>query len=102
MTAQVERLIGRSLRDVAAVDFEVSVQHVAGRPTPWTLVVRTLVPDTAIEPRTRELNGASCAEVTDAAAVAIAMVVQEQDSQLRIAVALYRTRRRTRRGRRAA
>jgi hypothetical protein len=77
VAAQVERLIGRPLADVPAVDFEVEVQR-GPAAAPWRLRVQTVVPEGEITPSARELSGASCDEVSDAAALAIAMAVQER------------------------
>jgi hypothetical protein len=69
-------LTGRALVDVEGVDFELDV---AQEGTRWKVVLRT-VRQGEPAPRLRQLSGASCAEVTDAAAVAIAMAVNERQT----------------------
>lgn len=71
---QVRGLTGRALEDVDGVEFELDVARAGDG---WKLVLRTRRTDEQ-GPRIRELSGASCGEVTDAAAVAIAMAVNEQ------------------------
>lgn len=74
---QVEGLIGRPLAQVEHVDFAVEIsQRSAGD---YMLSLRT-ERDDASEPRTRQLLGASCDEVSDAAAVAIAMTITGANS----------------------
>jgi hypothetical protein len=72
---QVERLSGVALADVTTIDFEVRIERGIGER--WRLVMRT-VPRTDERSRAREIAGASCDEVADAAAVAIAMTIAEQ------------------------
>jgi hypothetical protein len=71
---QVRGLTGRALEEVNGVEFELELEHAGDG---WKLVLRTLRGDEQ-SPRVRELSGASCGEVTDAAAVAIAMAVNER------------------------
>jgi hypothetical protein len=75
--AQVERLTERSLAQVDGVDFELRIERVAAED--WRLTLRMLSRDGTRRPRRRELAGASCADVTAAAAVAIAMAIEGRD-----------------------
>jgi len=76
--AQVENLIGRPLAQVERVDFEVEI---SARPSgDFMLALR--MREGSAEPRTRELLGASCAEVGEAAAVAIALAITGDDVPL--------------------
>jgi hypothetical protein len=73
ITAQVETLTGKSLREQTGVDFEVEIsQRDAGD---YALRLRTLPSDDAEAPRTRQLHADSCAQIGEAAAVAIAMAI---------------------------
>jgi hypothetical protein len=72
---QIERLVGRSLAEVEHVDFQVEIARSGARE--WRVAVRTIARDGGA--RVRELTGASCAEVADAAAVAIAMAIEASD-----------------------
>jgi hypothetical protein len=72
ITEQAEVLLGRPLASVEGVDFEVDIS--AGAAPAWRLRVDTV--DRADgSRRTREIAGHGCAELADAAAVAIAMSV---------------------------
>jgi hypothetical protein len=72
---QIERLVGRPLTEVENVDFAVEIVRSGARE--WRVAVRTLAHDGG--PRVRELTGATCTEVADAAAVAIAMAIEASD-----------------------
>jgi len=76
---QVQRLIGRPLAEVEAIDFEVNIERAIG--DRWRVVVRTLprAGAAADGPRERRIEGASCAEVANAAAVAVAMAALERE-----------------------
>lgn len=74
---QVETILGRPLATVPEVDFEVDITAARGASS-WRLRMET-VPRAAGQRRLRELAGRSCAELGDAAAVAIAMAVQSTD-----------------------
>lgn len=73
---EAERLLGRQLVGVKAVDFDVSIT--SDREAQWTLTLATVDRGSG-ERRERVLNGASCSEVTAAAAVALAMVVDASE-----------------------
>ena len=73
---EAERLLGRSLAGVQVVDFDVKITN--DQEAGWTLTLAT-VDRRSGERRERTLNGASCSEVTSAAAVALAMVVEASD-----------------------
>lgn len=75
---QIERLVGRPLRESEGADFEVNAEQTAN--SNWRATVRTILRDTSASPNEREFKGKTCAEVSDAAAVAIAMTL-EQHSQ---------------------
>ncbi|HSU41527.1 MAG TPA: hypothetical protein VLJ38_18245 [Polyangiaceae bacterium] len=68
--ARIEELTGRDFALVEQPNFDVSVVH-GGED--WQL---TLVTETAEDTSRRELRGRSCGEVTDAAAVAMAMAIR--------------------------
>lgn len=77
LVEQAERLLGRPLDSVDSVDFEIAVhEHDDGR---WTVSLDAVERFTG-ERRRRELSGLSCAEVTDMAAVAVAMTVESGES----------------------
>ncbi|MGC4087206.1 MAG: hypothetical protein QM756_04740 [Polyangiaceae bacterium] len=73
VSEQVEALIRRPLAQVEALQFELTVRQ-NGEAWHVELTTRT---NPADAPHQRTLNGRSCAEVTDAAAVVIAMAVQD-------------------------
>lgn len=73
---QVQGLTGGALAEVEGIDFELEVQKDGSS---WNLILRTLRRGESTA-GTRRLSGSSCAEVTDAAAVAIAMAVNERPS----------------------
>lgn len=70
---QVEGLLGQPLTSVAGVDFEVSIERGVGRE--WRLRLDTLDKEQG-KRRSRELTAKSCAELADAAAVAITMSIK--------------------------
>jgi len=72
---EAERLLGRPLAGVQAVDFEVEIREEGAL---WVLTLAT-VERTSNQRRERVLQGASCEEVTSAAAVAVAMVVEASE-----------------------
>jgi hypothetical protein len=72
---EAERLLGRSLDSVRSLDFDVRITDDEGR---WRLKLGTVERATG-ERRERELSGGSCDEVTAAAAVALAMVVNASE-----------------------
>lgn len=70
---QVDGLLGRSVGSVAGFDFDVDITQ--GPDRRWRLrLVTTDHADGA--KRSREIDGAGCAQLADAAAVAIAMSIQ--------------------------
>lgn len=68
---RVEELVGRPLGDVAGLDFGVEVTRDGPA---WKLALATRSGSEA--PSTRMLSGRTCIEVTDAAAVAMAMAIE--------------------------
>jgi hypothetical protein len=68
--ARVEELVGRPLATVEEPNFEVSV---VGSGETWTLAIVT---EGAGKTSRRELRGRSCDEITDAAAVAMALTIR--------------------------
>jgi len=88
LTAQIDTLLGRSLASIEGVDFEVALNPLARNK--WALRIDTIervpaassttpVASGAVPAgarRSRELVGKSCAELADAAAVAIAMTIR--------------------------
>lgn len=80
---QVEKLVGQRLSTIAGIDFAIEISAVAnepsapGRASSYALVLRTSL--SGGEPREREIVGASCDEVTDAATVAMALTLSERD-----------------------
>jgi hypothetical protein len=74
--AQIEHSIGRPLREVYGVDFEVAIEKVAARK--WVLRLRTHARTLSGDVRERELSGQSCAEVSDAASLAITLTISER------------------------
>lgn len=75
-TEEAERLPGRPLVEVETVDFEVSIARADERDWSATLVT---IAQRSHERRERVLRGTSCNEVTAAAAVALAMVVDASE-----------------------
>jgi hypothetical protein len=75
--AQVEKLVGQPLAAIDWIDFEVEVEVELAAGGSHRVVLRTLAKGSA--PREREITGASCAEVTDAVSVAIALTISERD-----------------------
>jgi hypothetical protein len=73
--AQVEKLVGERLASIDWISFEVEVSIAAEGA--HRVVLRTLARGSA--PREREIEGASCAEVTDAVSVAIALTISERE-----------------------
>jgi hypothetical protein len=69
---EAERLLGRPLRSIDSVDFEVLIEEGPGGP--WSLTLVTIERKDGVR-RERVLQGASCDEVAAAAAVALAMVI---------------------------
>jgi hypothetical protein len=78
--AQVESLIGRPLAEVERVDFDVAITARPGGD--FMLTLRISEREAGAEAGTRELLGASCAEVSDAAAVAIALAITGDEAPL--------------------
>jgi hypothetical protein len=78
--AQVAGLIGRSLEDVEGVAFALSVVQ---NDDAWHVTVRVSASESTAraEARERHIDGAACEEVTDAAAVAVAMAVREHENR---------------------
>jgi hypothetical protein len=74
---EVERLVGRPLSEVEAIDFHVEIRE-NGRE--WRVVVESVTRAEPRDSRARELKGASCAEVADAAAVAMAMAIHATEA----------------------
>jgi len=72
---EAERLSGRALSDVAGMDFHVTVRE-AG-PDGWQLTLRTVLQDED-GARIRKFSARSCSEVTQAAAVAVALAIEER------------------------
>jgi hypothetical protein len=70
---QAEGLLGRPLASVGGIDFEVDIA--SGARGVWRLRVDTVARSDGSR-RTREIVGRSCAELVDAAAVAIALSVK--------------------------
>jgi hypothetical protein len=77
-TEEAERLLGRSLAEIQAVDFEVNVARAGERDWSATLVT---ISQPSHERRERVLRGTSCNEVTAAAGVALAMVVDASEQK---------------------
>jgi hypothetical protein len=75
---QIERLIGKPLDGVLGADFAVEVVH--SGVNAWSATVQVAPRGGAEEPSARTITGQSCAEVTAAAAVSIAMAI-EQDRE---------------------
>jgi hypothetical protein len=78
LAAQIERIVGRPLSAMGPGEFEVRVRR-SGRE--WQLVLRMKSGAGKAEPAQapRQIRGATCAEVTDATAVAIALAVQGRE-----------------------
>jgi len=71
---EVDGLLGRPVAQVEGLDFEVEIHQVVSKR--WALqLTSTSRPDGAR--RSREITGATCSEMAEAAAVAIAMSVRE-------------------------
>ena len=73
---QVESMTGRPLATISIADFELQVAHTDANQ--WQVELKTRLRDGAES--SRSIVGAGCAEVTDAAAVAIALAVGPQES----------------------
>src|SRR5215471_18766720 len=73
--AKLEQAIGKPLREVYGVDFEVTIER--QQPHKWRLRLQTRARTLEAEARERELFGQSCTEVSEAATLAIAMTVAE-------------------------
>jgi hypothetical protein len=77
---QVEAQIGTTLAAVEGIDFEVVIsRETSGR---WRLTLVS-IEQPAGERRVRALAGESCAEVTDAGAVALAMAIRAKSEEER-------------------
>jgi hypothetical protein len=74
----IEHSIGRPLRDVHGVDFEVTI--VRQSPHKWALTLRTHARTPTGDVRERVLSGRSCTEVSDAAALAITLTISERNA----------------------
>jgi hypothetical protein len=72
---QIERLIGKPLDGVLGADFVVEVAHSSS--SEWSATVQVRPRGGAEEPSARKITGQSCAEVTAAAAVSIAMAIEQ-------------------------
>lgn len=77
MQEQIERLIGRPLTEARDADFDVILEQTSNHG--WRATVRTKPRDAKAEASEREFSGRTCAEVSDAAAVAIAMAIEQRD-----------------------
>jgi hypothetical protein len=73
---QIERLIGMPLEGVRGADFAVKVVGPSG--TGWSATVHVTPRGGAQEPSARTITGQSCAEVSAAAAVSIAMAIEQE------------------------
>jgi hypothetical protein len=72
---QIERLIGKPLAAARSADFAIKVVRSGGNE--WNATVQ-VTPRGGIEgPRARNITGQSCAEVTAAAAVSIAIAIEQ-------------------------
>jgi hypothetical protein len=71
---RVESLLGRPLGAVEGVDFEVDIAHPGGKT--WQLRMDRIERGQGGQRSSRQLVGGSCAEVADAAAVAITMSIR--------------------------
>jgi hypothetical protein len=71
--AQIEHSIGRPLGEVHGIDFEVTIERQS--PRKWHLELTTHARTPEGDVRARELSGQSCAEVSEAAALAIALTI---------------------------
>lgn len=76
--SQIEHAIGRTLLEVYGVDFDATIERHNGRT--WTLALQTHARTPEGEVRTRELTGATCAEVSDAAVLAMTLAISERTS----------------------
>ena len=76
--AQVAALTQQALEDAQGLAFDVRISVDAQRV--WHLQLQTRSAEERVS--SREIAGASCNEVSGAAAVAIAMAIQERDAQL--------------------
>jgi hypothetical protein len=75
LRADAERLTGAPISDASGMDFEIEVENHGG----WRLRLVT-IERTRGTRRVRELRGASCSEVTNAGAVALALAIQQASS----------------------
>jgi hypothetical protein len=79
---QVGKLVGRRFEAIEGIAFEIAISAEGdGR---HVLVLRTVferTDGTPSAPRERTLEGASCAEVSDAASVAIALAIAEREEE---------------------
>ncbi len=79
---QVGKLVGQRLSTIEGIDFEIEIEvQPDGR---HVLLLRTLpraAGDAPGTPRERTLDGASCAEVSDAASVAMALTIAEREEE---------------------
>jgi hypothetical protein len=76
ITEQATEILGQPLGAVTGVDFEVALTRAAGGG--WKLRLDTVDQGASDRRRSRELVASSCAELADAAAVAIAMTVRSR------------------------
>jgi hypothetical protein len=76
---EVERLIELPLADVDSADFTVTLRDLPDREIELQIETRPRNP--AIDPSSRVLVGASCEEIAEAAALAIAMTVSSYQAQ---------------------
>jgi hypothetical protein len=76
ITEQATEILGQPLGAVTGVDFEVMLTRAPGGG--WKLRLDTVDQDANDRRRSRELVAATCAELADAAAVAIAMTVRSR------------------------
>ena len=78
LAAQVETMTGRSIASVELADFELRVESRSR--SHWSLELTTVRRADGTR-STRAIHGASCAEVTDAAAVAIALAIGQRPEE---------------------
>ncbi|HWA78591.1 MAG TPA: hypothetical protein VG937_39920 [Polyangiaceae bacterium] len=76
---QIERLIGRPLREAKDADFPVNVERTGNEA--WRATVRTTPRGSDTRESEREFTGKTCSEVSDAAAVAIAMAIEQHATE---------------------
>jgi hypothetical protein len=75
---QIESMTGRAISSIDSVDFELGVRSLASNQ--WGVELTTVRRADGVR-STRAIHGATCAEVTDAAAVAIALAIGPVESR---------------------